>query len=252
MSKIQETLNELQPYVIGIRYLEGTVLVDVVFKEGWTIPEDEKIKKAKDEKYTNYFMLFSDNPSIGLDELLDYVRKTIKINLEREEKHALLKAKVEDLKQLFKKTPLQQLYNLKFVFGEKDLVPSLNDFDVDIDLDVMDNTPTITEEVKYPKNVEEYSEEEVVEPTIPETYLDENNQPIQLTEEELEIIEEEKRAARNMKMANKRGKKLTTESLSSKIELPPKKAVIANDELSDFGDCDCGPNEACSKCIDLK
>jgi hypothetical protein len=33
MSNIQKTLDSLQPYVIGIRYLEGTPLVDVVFKE---------------------------------------------------------------------------------------------------------------------------------------------------------------------------------------------------------------------------
>ena len=33
MSNIQKTLDSLQPYVIGIRYLEGTALVDVVFKD---------------------------------------------------------------------------------------------------------------------------------------------------------------------------------------------------------------------------
>ena len=115
MSNIQKTLDSLQPYVIGIRYLEGTPLVDAVFKEGWTVPEDPTIKKLKGNDELNYFMIFSETVGIGLDELLDYVAKTIKINEEREKKHELLKVKVNELKEIFKRTPLNKLTNLKFL-----------------------------------------------------------------------------------------------------------------------------------------
>ena len=50
MSNIQKTLDLLQPYVIGIRYVEGTPVIDAVFKDGWTIPEDQKIKKLKGKR----------------------------------------------------------------------------------------------------------------------------------------------------------------------------------------------------------
>ena len=111
---IQKTLDSLQPYVIGIRYLEGTVLVDAVFKEGWTVPEEPKIKTVKGDDCMIYYMLFSEVKGIGLDELLAYVSKVIKINLEREKKHELLRAKVNELKELFKRYSLEKLIGLKF------------------------------------------------------------------------------------------------------------------------------------------
>ena len=128
---IQKTLDSLQPYVIGIRYLEGTPLVDVVFKEGWNVPEDAKIKKIKGNDDMNYFMLLSEIPGVGLDELLAFVDKTIKLNIEREKKHDLLKVKFNELKEVFKKTSLDKLKNLKFTFTEEDLVPTLTEFDMD-------------------------------------------------------------------------------------------------------------------------
>ena len=232
MSNIQKTLDSLQPYVIGIRYLEGTPLVDAVFKEGWTVPEDPTIKKLKGNDELNYFMIFSETIGVGLDELLDYVAKTIKINEEREKKHELLKVKVNELKEIFKRTSLNKLTNLKFTFPEEDLVPKLDDFEID---------DTFVEEViETPKS----------EP-IPQTYLDENNKPIELTDEEKEMLEEETRAERNRKALLQ--KKNNTTSKAVKVELPPKKKIEMAISDGDFGsDCECELDEACSKCIDKK
>jgi hypothetical protein len=55
-----------------------------VFKEGWTVIEDANIKKVKGDDGLNYYMIFSEIKGIGLDELLNYVGKVIKANLERE------------------------------------------------------------------------------------------------------------------------------------------------------------------------
>jgi hypothetical protein len=230
MSNIQKTLDSLQPYVIGIRYLEGTPLVDAVFKEGWTVPEDPKVKKVKGNDEMNYFMLFSEIEGIGLDELLAYVKKTIDINVEREKKHDLLKEKVNELKEVFKKNSLDKLKRLKFSFAEEDLVPKLDDFDVDDTYDEPFEEEVVTETVVpnlYPENVEEYAtsgEKEFEEPIDPQqhTFLDENGNPIELSEEELEIIEEEERARKNMEYL--KGKKQTDKfkNVSSKVELPPR------------------------------
>jgi hypothetical protein len=79
----------------------------------------------------------------------------------------------------------------------------------------------------YPENVEEYAtsgEKEFEEPINPQqhTFLDENGNPIELSEEELEIIEEEERARKNMEYL--KGKKQTDKfkNVSSKVELPPR------------------------------
>jgi hypothetical protein len=229
MSNIQKTLDSLQPYVIGIRYLEGTPLVDAVFKEGWTVPEDPKVKKVKGNDEMNYFMLFSEVEGVGLDELLAYVKKTIDINVEREKKHDLLREKVNELKEVFKKNSLDKLKRLKFSFLEEDLVPKLDDFDIDESYDetyeeevVEEITPNL-----YPENVDEYatSGEKEFEETIDtqqHTFLDENGNPIELSEEELEIIEEEERARKNIEYL--KGKKQTDKfkNVSNKVELPPR------------------------------
>lgn len=221
MSSIQKTLDSLQPYVIGIRYLEGLPLVDTVFKEGWTVPEDPKITKVKGDEGMNYYMIYSENKSIGIDELLAFVDKTIKLNLEREKKHDLLRLKVEELKRLFKDNSLAKLSRLKFTFSEEDMVPSLNEFNLDID-----DEPTQPEVQTEPEQepivytaemIDAMGEEEnSVISTVPH-YVDENGNPIEYTEEELEMIEEEARAERNRKLfKNKKN------GMASKIELPPR------------------------------
>jgi hypothetical protein len=186
-------------------------------------------------------MLFSESPNIGLDELLAYVDKTIKLNLEREKKHELLRVKVNELKELFRTNSLQKLNRLKFTFTEEDLLPSLNDFDLDDE-----KIDSYEEEVIY----EQPSKEIIVEQ--PAVYLDEDGNPIELSEEEREMIEEERRAQENLKILNSKKKDVNKVKLSKKIELPPKKQLVEASDEYYGGECDCGPNEACDKCIDNK
>lgn len=222
MSNIQKTLDSLQPYVIGIRYVEGTPVVDTVFKEGWTLHDDPRIEKAKGSEEMNYYMLFSKLEGIGLDELLSYVDKTIKLNVEREKKHDLLRDKVNELKEVFKKNSLEKLKRLKFTFGEEDLVPKLNDFDVSLDETHEEEIiETSTLNIK-PENIETKKVNDSVNEKQPTpSYLDENGNPIELSEEELEMIEEEERAKRNIEML-KAKKQNKSSNISSKIELPPR------------------------------
>ena len=247
---IQKTLDSLQPYVIGIRYLEGTPLVDVVFKEGWNVPEDPKIKKIKGNDDMNYFMLLSEIPGVGLDELLAFVEKTIKLNIEREKKHDLLKVKFAELKEVFKGTSLEKLKNLKFVFGEEDLVPPLNEFD----MDNFDEEELLPQPLPPEKLIpEEYEEVESTPISIDHTaYLDENGNPIELTEDDMELLAEEARAEQNRQYLDSKNKKTTTKKIANKVELPPKRKPVLETTLDYSADCECGPDEACDKCIDSK
>jgi len=243
MSNIQRTLDLLQPYVIGIRYVEGTPVVDAVFKEGWSVPPDNSIKLVKGDESMNYYMLFSDLTNIGLDGLLAYVDKVIKLNLEREKKHELLRIKVNELKEVFKKNTLVKLTSLKFIFSEEELIGELNNFDIDIDIDSQQSVETF--------------EEEIIEQTIetkPAHYLDEQGNTIELTEDEREILEEEARAERNIKAIRNKQKPTIQTKVPNKVELPPKRKseMVLNESYDNDTDCECGPDEACNRCMDSK
>jgi hypothetical protein len=252
---IQKTLDSLQPYVIGIRYLEGTPLVDVVFKEGWNVPEDAKIKKIKGNDDMNYFMLLSEIPGVGLDELLAFVEKTIKLNIEREKKHDLLKVKFNELKEVFKKTSLDKLKNLKFTFTEEDLVPTLTEFDMDDFEEEIIPQPLPTEKL-IPEEYsiyDEYEEVKTTETPIEHTpYLDEDGNPIELSEDDMELLAEEARAEQNKKFLDSKNKKTDSKKIANKVELPPKRKPVLETTIDYNSDCECGPDEACDKCIDSK
>jgi hypothetical protein len=167
-------------------------------------------------------MIYSEKKGVGIDELLSFVDKTIKLNLEREKKHELLRLKVEELKKLFKDNSLAKLSRLKFTFSEEDILPSLGEFDLNIEeqkeIEKIEQTEPTQESVIYTSEMIDsmYSEEETGTQKPPH-YVDENGNPIQYTEEELEMMEEEARAERNLKMfKNKKN------GMASKIELPPR------------------------------
>jgi hypothetical protein len=251
MSNIQKTLDALQPYVIGIRYVEGTPLVDAVFKEGWSVPNDPKIKQVKGDEGMNYYMLFSEVKGIGLDDLLSFVDRTIKLNVEREKKQDLLRIKVAELKEIFKTSSLTKLKTLKFSFND-----SMDDFEINEEL----------EEEEDELVPHEYIEESFPEPTttieehneivIPEGYtqlVDEKGNPIELTEEELEELAEEARAEKNRQYLESKKKKQEFKKPSAKVELPPKrKPEPVTESAYESPDCDCDENQACNKCIESK
>ncbi len=235
MSNLQKTLDALQPYVIGIRYLDGMPVVDAVFKDGWTVPDTNIITKVKGNNDVNYYMLYSENDGIGLDELLEYVNTTIKANIEREKKHELLKERINELKEIFKKNTLVKLKNLKFVFGEEDFIPELNDLELE--------QPEKEEEpIVAPESAPVIEQQDSYEPPT----IEEN-----LTDEEREILEEEARAENFRKTQEFKRNNSQIETLKKKVELPPKKVFASGDEEYMEG-CECGPDEACSKCIDKK
>ena len=246
MANLQKALNALKPYVISIRYVEDLVVVDTIFKTGWNLIESSTIKRIKGEDETlNYYMIFSDNPNIGLDELLDYVSNVIKINLDREKKHDLLRAKVNELKEVFKKHTLSQLSRLKFIIADEELVPTLKEFDIDDEIDE-----------PLPQQINQPVEEQVfTSPGIPAVEYDQQvmqHQQQPLSEEERDMLEEEARAEnfRRKREAEKLNGKVKPKM---NVELPPRRkiseAIIANTLMPD---CECGPDEACEKCIDSK
>jgi len=213
MSKIQERLNALRPYVVGIRYLQGIQLVDAVLKEGWTVPESKLIQRERVDGDDNYFMFFSDKEDIDIDDLLDYVQEIIDLNIEREKKFELLKLKVDELKKIFKDNSLTKLQRLRFSFSEPEILPTLKDMD-----DIGDDF--------YEESTELIDNDEKIEPVI------------------------EPKKVENKKQTNG---KATPPVKFNDVELPPKGQKIELEEFKEPNViCKCGPNEFCPICEEEK
>ena len=122
----QEKLNELRPYVTGIRFVKDLPVVDVVLRDGWDMFESETVIYKPSSNNQNYFMVHPKNPKDSLDIVLSHVEYVIDFNVEKENKLTLLKAKIEELKMLFTDKSLKDLENLKFII-ETIPEPTLND-----------------------------------------------------------------------------------------------------------------------------
>jgi hypothetical protein len=105
----------LKPYLKGVKQAEDYKIVEVDLTKSWLIPDNNKIKgqqKQSDGK-TESWIFYSDE--IGFDEIIDWLKNdVIDMNIELEEKESLLKSKVDELKQIFNNSTLEELKNLKF------------------------------------------------------------------------------------------------------------------------------------------
>ena len=165
---IKERLNNLRPYVRGVRFVKDMAVVDVVFKDGWDVYENNIVTYKPSKSSKNYFMFFpKDQESSDFDLLLDHIEDIIGNNIERENKLVLLKAKVEELKVLFDSKSLTELERLKFKIEEID-EPTLEDLNTPIKADALENV-ILTDEVKnhngveLPPTIPKEIEEEVIE-----------------------------------------------------------------------------------------
>lgn len=122
----QEKLNELRPYVTGIRFVKDLPVVDVVLLKNWDMFESDNVTYKLSNNNDSYYMVFPKEKSDSIDIVLDHVEYVIDFNIEKENKLTLLKAKIEELKVLFSDKPLTDLEKLKFVI-ETIPEPTLND-----------------------------------------------------------------------------------------------------------------------------
>ena len=129
MNMFQEKLNELRPYVTGLRFVKDLPVVDVLLLDNWDMFESEDIKYKPSSSSSNYYMVFPKEVDDSIDNVLDHVKYVIEFNIEKENKLSLLKAKIEELKVLFNGKPLKDLEKLKFVIETID-EPTLDDISI--------------------------------------------------------------------------------------------------------------------------
>ena len=115
----QEKLKELRPYVTGLRFVKDMPVVDVVFDTGWVFNEESTTIIIKEsEKVKNYFMCYSEDLTVDIDTILDYVKRAILYNKEIELKKGLRTRFGYELDQLFTNMSYEKLLNLEFKFKE--------------------------------------------------------------------------------------------------------------------------------------
>lgn len=264
MSKnIQNRLNALQPYVIGVRFQGGISIVDAVFTKGWTVPKSDLILSNRgDEEELNYHMFFSQNENIGLDEILDYIEKIIGLNIEREKKHELLKIKVKELQDIFRQNPLSKLVKMKYVLPEDKLVNDMEDDENDVvefDLGPI-NQPTPKPVVKpepvaveTPKSQPKPQQQEKKNPNEANVKRAPNGEIIPpLQPEDRGELEEE---FEKYDLTGKEESTITKNIRGNKIDLPKKSKPTI--EIVEFEEptnivCKCGPEDVCPACEETK
>lgn len=223
MSQFQERLDKLKPYIVSIRFIELSTIIDVVFKEGWVpLTHNKILAKKSGDVSVNYYMVYTESETISIDDLLDFIEKSINMNIEREKKLELFKQKVKDMEELFKKTPLTELEAMRFDLEGNSFTPDLfsNPF-----------TPEVNEEKLplMPEHVDDDIDDEYKEKDIP--------------------VYDAKKMAEMMK---EKEEKLSMKMKTIDFDLPPKPddKIVVEEFQQVASVCKCGPNESCEACLE--
>lgn len=116
---IYKEFQGLFPYLQSIRKLEDYMSFDISFPQVWKLPkkyvnEEKVFEQSSKNTEERLFSFITSMDESEMNVLIDNVQNIIKYNLEREQKNTLFEKKVDELKTLFEKTPLESLKNLKF------------------------------------------------------------------------------------------------------------------------------------------
>ena len=125
--KQQETMsfndrvNKIKQYLSRIEVIDGVLIVRVNFKPKWQVMQnkdkDFPIRITKDSSQPNQYLYFGANESITMDDVFDYIQKTIDFNEAIEKKITILMQKIEELKEIFSnESDIKALEKLKFVY----------------------------------------------------------------------------------------------------------------------------------------
>ena len=120
-----ELLSTIFPYLLSIRKLEGYLSFDIEFPKNWKYPKKftEKLQVVEQKSSNPEKRLFSfacPFEQVVLESTVNAIESLINYNLELEEKERLLAFKVEELKNLFLKTTLEDLQSLEFKVKKED------------------------------------------------------------------------------------------------------------------------------------
>ncbi len=129
-------LENVFDYLISVRKLKTYLSFDIELPKTWKIPKryanEEKvveIQSKTDNKRS--FSFVSEFNQSDVDLTVNNIKNIISYNKEIEQKERLLQSKIQELKQIFEKTNLDNLQSLKFEIIEQSLTNGEEVFDAD-------------------------------------------------------------------------------------------------------------------------
>lgn len=139
MNNINNKMENLRPFFIGFKYLEGSVLVECILRDGWNVLKQKNINiNNVDESDKNYYVIHADEKTVTLDNMLDYLSRVIKYNIDKENKKQLFKEKLGELKEIFLNNKIELLETLEFTFNRKQKTEDLYEEEDDYDIGNLD------------------------------------------------------------------------------------------------------------------
>lgn len=129
-------LEDVFDYLISVRKLKTYLSFDIELPKTWKIPKryanEEKVVEiqSKTENKRSFSFVSEFNQS-DVDLTVNNIKNIISYNKEIEQKERLLQSKIQELKQIFEKTNLDNLQSLKFEIIEQSLTNGEEVFDAD-------------------------------------------------------------------------------------------------------------------------
>lgn len=117
---LQDEILKVGEYFRAIEQYGNALIVKVDFPPKWSVypSEDGSVKHTVGEDGLHYYYADSEK-GVTLEEIFKLIVNTIEMNKDIEAKVKLLKEKVEELKEFFSITPLEELKRLKFVIEKQ-------------------------------------------------------------------------------------------------------------------------------------
>lgn len=114
---VDKVFKTLSPYLIGLKVVEGYNLVEAGLKRTWVVPPHQSIEyhKNKEDDGITYYAFYTED-GCGFDTILEWLdSEVIQMNIETEKKEQLLREKINDLKNIFESSSLDELTHLSMV-----------------------------------------------------------------------------------------------------------------------------------------
>jgi len=116
---LSEILNNLKPYVVGIKFADDIAIIEYKPDKKWEFITDNRFDWNEYPDNPETFIVYAVVPEISLDDLIEYISSVIKFNKENEAKQTLLETKIQELRDLFKTLPVDECETLEFKTKKK-------------------------------------------------------------------------------------------------------------------------------------
>lgn len=116
------TINDIDEYFVAMEKVDSKWTLAVDFDQKWKPypSQDKQIRVMPDQNIENRYWFYAMSEGITKDDIAEHIYNVINVNIEALKKFEVVKAKVEELKELLTSDNMtcEKISKLKFVFEE--------------------------------------------------------------------------------------------------------------------------------------